>query len=175
MTLAEAAQLLKMSEANVRLLTKNGKLPAATYENRPSKAYPNKRARVQVLRLADVMAYGEARGIRKESRRSKASKASWTPERRAAQAARMRKHNPAKAKTRKKTKAKGRAKGWARKWYARLEQHGPEHVGDTAKAFGTTSASLLTSGAPFLKSGVIKKGKEKGLYAVGGPMPEATT
>jgi hypothetical protein len=112
-------------------------------------------------------------------------KKSWTPERRAAQAERMRKRmrnaktNPFKgrktktARPTKKTFSTASGKGWARRWYERLEQHGPERIGETAKAFNTSSSSLLSSSGPFLKGGVIKKGKDKGVYMVGATAPPA--
>ena len=106
--------------------------------------------------------------------------AAWTPERRAAQAARMRKRAKdriyhQKYRQRKQhaaqgtNKHKGKAR-WRERWYARLKKHGPEQVGVSAHALKTQSANLLTSATGWLKAGVIVK-EGKGRYAVGAVAP----
>jgi len=112
-------------------------------------------------------------------------KRAWTPERRAKYSrtmkARIKKSGHPRWKGAKEKRAPGkRAKGgaganWKAKWYDRLEAHGPETVGASAAALGTSSASLLTSSREWVKAGaIVKQGKPgtRGAYAVGGPRPE---
>lgn len=59
-TMKEAAKMLKMSEANVRLMCHDGRLPKPTQEYRPwSKAQPDRKKNVQVILKDDVVAYRE--------------------------------------------------------------------------------------------------------------------
>lgn len=110
------------------------------------------------------------------TKRRSAIAASWTQERRDAQAERMRARATQKtvqktprAKRKKTTskKATTRWSDWKGKWYERLLMHGPERVGDSAKALGVkNSATLLTGAVTYLKSGVIVK-ESKGVYRAG--------
>jgi hypothetical protein len=54
-TMTEAAKILKMSDANVRLWVKAGKLPAPSYERRDSKKRPGIMHNTQVLLRDDVV------------------------------------------------------------------------------------------------------------------------
>ena len=56
-TVMEAAKLLKMSDANIRLMIGDGRLPKATYMRRGSKKRPNAKLKVMVIPKADVVAY----------------------------------------------------------------------------------------------------------------------
>ena len=59
-TAKEAGKMLKMSEANVRLMWNDGRLPKPTFENRPwSKSQPDRKKSVQVIPVDAVIAFKE--------------------------------------------------------------------------------------------------------------------
>lgn len=60
-TAQEAAKMLKCSDANVRLMWTQGRLPKPTYEKRPwSKKYPDRVKKVQVIPVAAVKDFAAA-------------------------------------------------------------------------------------------------------------------
>jgi hypothetical protein len=60
-TMPEAAKMLKMSDANVRFMCNDGRLPKPTYEKRPwSKKEPDRVKVVQVIPVDAVKAYKAA-------------------------------------------------------------------------------------------------------------------
>jgi len=59
-TVMEAAKLLKMSDANIRLMMGDGRLPKPVYTRRGSKKRPGAKLKVMVIPKADVIAYRDA-------------------------------------------------------------------------------------------------------------------
>jgi hypothetical protein len=113
----------------------------------------------RIVLLKAELRHSENGAAPKHATRNANISASWTPERRAKQARRMsawmrRKHGPKKSK--KKSK-KTPQKLWKDIWLERLQKHGHEKVGESAKVLGTVSANLLTSSRGYLKDGTIKK------------------
>lgn len=59
-SMREAAKILKCSDANVRLMSGDGRLPKPTYERRGSKKRPDVKLKVQVIPKDAVLAYRDA-------------------------------------------------------------------------------------------------------------------
>jgi len=56
-TVKEAAKILKCSDANVRLMMNDGRLPHTSYERRGSKARPDVKLKVMVIPKEDVIRF----------------------------------------------------------------------------------------------------------------------